>query len=363
MIAASICEERPVAALRLAVDARTAIEDTRGIGRYLRAVLRRLAPHEEVALTLIVGGFSRRALRAALQQAIGSQRFALASRVPPDAEVVWHPANGTFLRSKAPAVATIHDAVPFRYPPENRARRRRDQAPFLRSAKTASRIIAVSNFGADEIHAIFGVPRNRIDVIYHGVDPSFTPGEMLPHAPLRAGEYFLFVGDPEAEPRKNFSLLYEAYRLAWPQLDGPPLAVAGARAPQLEGVVHAGHFAEDLGAQGNGGLRNLYRGALALLLPSFHETFGMPMLEAMACGTPVVASAASCLPEIAGTAALFAPPHDAGAWSTALRRVASDGDERATLIARGLERASTFPWKRSAEQHLELFRRVAELRR
>jgi glycosyltransferase involved in cell wall biosynthesis len=362
MIAAFICEERLVAALRLAVDARTAIEDTRGIGRYLRAVLRRLAPHEDVALTLVVGGLSRWGMHDALQRALGSHRFTIAARVPRNAEVVWHPANGTFLRSRVPAVATIHDAVPFRYPPENRARRRRDQAPFLRSAQTASRIVAVSAFGAEEIHSVFGVPRDRIEVIYHGVDPSFTPGEMLPHAPLRAGEYFLFVGDPEAEPRKNFALLYEAYRLAWPQCDGPPIAVAGEKAPELENVVHAGHFSDDLSVQSNGGLRNLYRGALALLVPSYHETFGMPMLEAMACGTPVVASAASCLPEIAGEAALFAPPHDASAWSSAMQRIASDGDERAVLIASGFERASNFQWKRSAEQHLALFRRVAESR-
>ncbi|HEY9085697.1 MAG TPA: glycosyltransferase family 1 protein [Candidatus Tyrphobacter sp.] len=347
-------------ALRLAVDARTAIEDTRGIGRYLRAILRRLAPHEGVALTLVVGGLRGRGTRTALERALRSQRFEIASRVPRDAQVLWHPANGTFLRSKAPAVATLHDAVPFRYPPDDRRRRRRDQAPFLRSAQTARRIIAVSNFGADEIHAVFGVPRERIDVIYHGVDPTFTRGEMLSHAPLRAGEYFLFVGDPEAEPRKNFSLLYEAYRLAWPLLDGPLVAVAGAHAPQLERVVHAGHFIDDLSMKGDGGLRNLYRGALALLVPSFHETFGMPMLEAMACATPVVASAASCLPEIAGTAALFAPPLDANAWSAALRRIATDGDLRASLIASGLERASTFAWKRSAEEHLAVFRRVAE---
>jgi glycosyltransferase involved in cell wall biosynthesis len=346
-------------ALHVAVDARAAVEDTRGIGRYLRAILRRLAPRDDVALTLVVGGLSRWGMRVALERAIGSRRFRVCGRVPRHADVLWNPANGTFLRWRGPSVATIHDAVPFRYPHEDRRHRRRDQLPFLRSVERAVRVIAVSHFGADEIHAVFGVPRERIAVIYHGVSPSFTPGEALPHAPLEIGEYLLFVGDPEAEPRKNFDLLYEAHCAAWPQGDGPPIAVAGAHAPQREGVVHAGHFADDLASETSAGLRNLYRGALAVVVPSYHETFGMPLVEAMACGTPVLASAASSLPEIGDDAALFAPPRDVAAWSAALRRITQDGDERARLIARGFERAAAFQWNRSAEQHVAVFRDAA----
>ncbi|HUY40276.1 MAG TPA: glycosyltransferase family 1 protein [Candidatus Dormibacteraeota bacterium] len=346
-------------ALHVAVDARAAVEDTRGIGRYLRAILRRLAPRDDVALTLVVGGLSRWGMRVALERAVGSHRFRVCARVPRNADVLWNPANGTFLRWRGPSVATIHDAVPFRFPHEDRRHRRRDQLPFLRSVERAVRVIAVSRFGADEIHAVFGVPRERIAVIYHGVSPSFTPGEALPHAPLEIGGYLLFVGDPQAEPRKNFDLLYEAHRAAWPQGDGPPIAVAGTHAPQREGVVHAGHFADDLASETSAGLRNLYRGALAVVVPSYHETFGMPLVEAMACGTPVLASAASSLPEIGDDAVLFAPPRDVAAWSAALRRITEDGDERARLIARGFERAAAFQWNRSAEQHVAVFRDAA----
>lgn len=357
----SICEVRDVAPLQLAIDARAAIEDTRGIGRYLRAILRRLAERDDVALTLVVGTLLPSRRRTALQRAIGSARFSVAARVPRTAQIMWHPANGTFFASRAPCVATIHDAVPFRFPNPEAAHRRRDQEPFLRSARAAARVIAVSDFGAAEVRAMLGVPLERIDPIYHGVDPSFTPGEAFPAPPLRAGEYFLFVGDPLGEPRKNFFLLYEGYRMAWPDFDGPPIAVAGLANPGLPSVVYAGHFADDLSSQTNAALRDLYRGALALVMPSLHETFGMPMLEAMACGTPVLACESSCLPEIAGDAALFAP-NDAGAWGTALRRMATDGPGRAALIARGLERARGFQWKRSAEQHLALFRLVAQRR-
>lgn len=346
-------------ALRVAVDARTAIGDTRGIGRYLRAILRRLAPRDDVELTLVVPGLSRWGVRLALERAIGNPRFRVAASVPRDSDLLWSPANGTFLHWRGAAVATIHDAVPFRYPHENRRHRRRDQAPFLRSVQRATRIIAISNFGAQEIHEVFATSREHIDVIYHGVAPSFTPGDALTHAPLEIGEYLLFVGDPIAEPRKNFDLLYEAHRAAWPNGDGPPIAVVGAQAPQREGIVHVGVFDDDLSSETNLGLRNLYRGALAVVVPSYHETFGMPVIEAMACGTPVLASASSSLPEIAGNAAMLAPPRDVGAWAASLRRIAQDGDERAVLIARGLERAANFQWNRSAEQHVAVFRAIA----
>lgn len=348
--------------LRLAVDARVVAEDTRGIGRYARAILRRLVRRDDVELTLLAFGPFVLRHRGALARALGSGNFALRSRVPRDAAVVWHPANGTFFDpGAAPSVATIHDAVPFRYPPDDPARRARDQEPFLRSARTAARVVAVSAFGAEELHQVFGIPRERIAVIHHGVEPSFSPGppETLP-AGVRAGEYFLFVGDPVGEPRKNFAMLLEAYRRAFADRpDAPALVVAGSRDPQTEGVIHAGNLGDDLQGSTNTALRSLYRGALALTMASYHETFGMPMAEAMACGTPVVASTGSCLPEIAGDAALYAPPGDAGVWAQRLADVAADGALRDRLRAAGLARAKLYDWDVSARRHLELFRTVA----
>jgi glycosyltransferase involved in cell wall biosynthesis len=250
--------------------------------------------------------------------------------------------------------------VPFRYPDSDPKRRRHAQEPFLRSARQATRVIAVSNFGQSEVHGLLNVPNEKIAVIPHGVDASFSPGppESLPEV-LRGRCYFLFVGDPIAEPRKNFALLYEAYRCAWPAGDGPGLAIAGARDPQVDGVIYAGTFDDDVVANQKHALRACYRGALALTLASYHETFGMPILEAMACGTPVVASQASALPEIAGDAALYAPPHDAGSWAAALARVADDASLRAQLSADGLRRAAQFTWDESARRHVELFADLA----
>jgi glycosyltransferase involved in cell wall biosynthesis len=345
--------------LRLAVDARVIAEDTRGIGRYARAVLRRLACRDDVELTLLASPPFPALRRGRYARALGSVNFRIGAHTSRDLDAIWHPANGTFFASPLPSVATIHDAVPFRYPNPDPKLREHAQHPFLRSARTAARVIAVSQFDRSELHELLGIPDERITVIEHGVDASFTPGiaEPLPPA-LKARSFLLFVGDPIGEPRKNFTLLYEAYRRAWPE-GGPALAIAGPRAPQLAGVIWIGNQGDDLIAGRDEVLRACYRGALALTLASYHETFGMPMLEAMACGTPVVASRAGALAEIAGDAALYAPPDDADAWAAALRRVADDTRLREELRARGLERARRFSWDESVRRHVELFRTIA----
>ncbi len=349
--------------LRIAVDARVVATDTRGIGRYERAVLRDLVRRDDVSLTLLLPEALPFLRRRALARALGSTRFAVARRVPRNADVVWHPANGTFFPSLTPAVVTLHDAVPFRYPNDDPKARAREQEPFTISVGTAASFIAVSAFGKTEIHAVFGVPGERIDVIHHGVDERFSPGEPQALPPgVRAGAYFLFVGDP-VEPRKNFAMLYDAYRLAWPAGDGPRLVVAGATRPPRADVIATDRLGDDLDAVGSNELLALYRGALAVAVPSYHETFGMPVLEAMACGAPVLASRGSSLPEVGGDAAQYVPPHDVQAWSSALRAIATDGAARARMRAAGLSRAAQFRWDACAQAHLDLLARVARARR
>lgn len=344
--------------LRLAVDARDLPSDTRGIGRYTRAILRRLVDRPDIELVLLAYGPFPGRHRARMRAALGSNRFRLAAH-PRGCDLVWHPANGTFFNSSMPSIVTIHDAVPFRFPDADPKRREHQQAPFLRSVQTASHFIAVSNFGRDELTGVFGLPPERIDVIYHGVDAAFSPGapEHVP-ADLHEHPYLLFVGETgPAEPRKNFALLYQAYGEAFGSA-GPPLVVVGPTDPQLDRVRYVGLAAGDASGSGDTFLRDLYRGALALCVPSYHETFGMPMVEAMACGTPVLASNASCLPEIAGDAALYAQPHDVQSWSGILRQIAEE-PLRAALHERGIEHAQRYDWNVSAQQHAALFRRVA----
>lgn len=346
--------------LRLAVDARAIAQDTRGIGRYARAILRRLVTRDDVELTLLADPPFPFRQRSAYALALGATSFAIRSRVDREIDVVWHPANGTFFTSQAPSVVTIHDAVPFRYPDADIKRRDHAQRPFLRSAKTATRLIAVSSFGRNELHDVLQIPLDRIEVIPHGVEPSFAPGpaELLPPG-VGTQRFLLFVGDPIAEPRKNFALLHDAYRRAWPNGDGPALVVAGSGAPDAPKIVAAGTLDDDLAAGKSERLRALYRGTLALALPSYHETFGMPMIEAMACGAPVLASHAGSLPEVGARAALYLPPHDAAAWAEALQRIVADAALRDRLRIAGLDRATHFNWDESAERHYALFRSLA----
>ncbi|MFN2448994.1 MAG: glycosyltransferase family 4 protein [Candidatus Baltobacteraceae bacterium] len=340
--------------VRLAVDARDLASDTRGIGRYARAILPRLAKRDDIDLTLLVYGPAVLAQRAKLAAALDSQKFRLASRAF-GCDVLWHPANGTFFSPTAANVVTIHDAGPFRFPEKHARKRKHEQEPFLRSARQAQRVIAVSHFDRQELLDVLHIPPSRIEVIYHGVDAIFSPGEPQTGLPRELSEpYFIFVGDPLAELRKNFALLYEAYRRAFdPAAPRPRLVVLRPVRPSMDGVFYAGPPAG--GGPDDAHLRDLYRGALALCIPSLYEGFGMPLLEAMACGTPVISSQASCLPEIAGDAALYAPADDAQAWSAALQRVANDRDLRMTLRAKGIEHVRQFSWERSAQRHAEIF--------
>jgi glycosyltransferase involved in cell wall biosynthesis len=347
--------------LRIAIDARVITSDTRGIGRYERAVLRRLLARNDVEVTLLdFGPFAGRH-RGALQRSLGASNFAIAPRVPKSADLVWHPANGTFFASRCPNVVTMHDAVPFRYPNPDARKRAHEQEPFLRSVRTAAQFITVSLVGKNELEAVLAVPGERIEVIYLGIEPAFSPGEAQPlPQDLTPEGYLLFVGDPY-EARKNFEMLYRAFRAAWPAGEGPRLAIAGTARPPHDDVIALGTIDGDLAA-GREAMVRLYRGARAAVVPSYFETFGLPVAEAMACGTPVLASRASSLPEIGADAALYASPDDETAWRDALRAITGDDALRTRLRARGIERAATFTWERCVEAHIDAFRRVAGLR-
>lgn len=345
---------------KIAVDARDLARDHRGIGRYVRAVLRRFVRHPDVALTLLVDGLPF-VSETRLARTLDAQNFRVRRRIPADSDVVWHPWNGTFLDSELAAVATIHDAAPFRFPASNARVRERQQQPFRRSATSAKRVIAVSRFGAEELMEALGVQAQAIDVVYHGVEESFSPGEAAPlPAALMGKKYFLFIGDC-TEPRKNFALLVSAFRKALPRLDDVVLAVISNADPKLPKVVHVPLLRDDFESAVNVRLRALYRGALGVCVPSYYETFGMPMIESMACATPVIASRATCLPEVGGDAALFVAPHDTVAWTRSLLQLAGDGQLRQSLSRRGLNHARRYRWDDCAAQTLAVLRRAAQV--
>jgi glycosyltransferase involved in cell wall biosynthesis len=261
--------------------------------------------------------------------------------------LLYSPANLAPLASTR-SVLVIHDLAALRHPeaysPAYRAYQRL-MLPAL--ARRARLLITVSDFSRRELVEFVGVPPERIEVIPGGVDERFGPAAQADTDTVRAHyrlerPYALAVGTLSA--RKNLDVLEEAAR----ELDrhGIELVLAGSE----RGYLRSGPVTlRRLGYVLDRHLPGLYAGALALAMPSRYEGFGLPCLEAMACGTPVVASRSGALPETVGDAGLLVDPDDRDAFAKALLTAACDEPLRERLTLAGRERAAAFPWTRTAE--------------
>jgi glycosyltransferase involved in cell wall biosynthesis len=288
-------------------------------------------------------------------------------RRPP--RVLFVPSHVVPLLHPRRTVVTIHD-LGYLYYPEAHTRFSRWYLHWstIFSVRAARRVIAVSAATADDLARRYHVPRSKIRVVLHGVDPAFgrvTDPEVIAEALARHGlgdaPYLLFVGT--LQPRKNLGMLIDAFaRLldAWDGADGPAprLALGGKKGwlydtlfAQVErlGLTDRVRF---LGYVPDADLPPLISGAAAVVLPSLFEGFGLPALEALACGAPLLAANATSLPEVTGDAALLLDPHDPDAWAAAMRRALRDPDLRADLARRGPARAAQFTWARTAEETL-----------
>jgi glycosyltransferase involved in cell wall biosynthesis len=278
---------------------------------------------------------------------------------------LYHATEHLLPRLPLPSVMTVHDLIFERYPQHhkftNRAFLKVGMPLFVRAA---TRIITVSRHTAHDLISMYRAGEGKIAVIYNGVDSTFQPPSPEQIVDVRRRyspdrPYLLMVGT--LEPRKNHRLALDA--LAQLKAIGYPhrLIVGGGRGWLFEPISNAveslglmddvsfvGHVAEaDLPA--------LYGAADAFLFPSEYEGFGLPLLEAMACGTPVVSSRASSLPELAGEAALLIDPRDAGALTSAIRHIIDQPEVALSLRQRGLLQARKFSWKATACQTAQLY--------
>jgi glycosyltransferase involved in cell wall biosynthesis len=271
-----------------------------------------------------------------------------------------------------PLVSTIHDIAPFLYPNALSTRvRLRYKRQFRRTVDEARRIITVSRITYSALGIYAGVDQTKARVIHNGVSERFVPiadQKVLSATRNRHSlpeRYVFWVGD--FRPEKNLAFLIQA----WAQLkqrseDLPVLVLAGKKRGEFrkieqevrkhglqDGVLFSGFIPDD-------DLPAVYSAASVFVFPSLYEGFGLPPLEAMACGTPCVVSNSSSLPEVTGSAALLFNPTSREAFVDCMLKVLGDSKMSETLRQAGLGQAALFSWKRAAEETLEVYREALE---
>jgi glycosyltransferase involved in cell wall biosynthesis len=331
--------------LSLGVDVSPLALSRAGTARYLRALLAGLQNEavEIVRYELPGAGRMRK-----LSRDIAWYQHVLPRAARRDGVDVLHcPSQRAPVRPGLPLVATIHDVAVLRHPKAFNLWTRRYSALTLpRIARAAARIIVGSAFTRDEVAALLQVSEAKIRVIPYGVGGAFT----APDDPAAAGDYVLAVST--LEPRKNLARLVEGFQRA--DLDGLELRVVGAEG--WGGVRLGGDRVRWLGEISDGELARQYRGAACAAYVSLYEGFGLPVLEAMASGTSVVAPAGPPYTEFADGVAVLVDPLDPDSIANGLREAI---DRRDDLGQRGRERAREFSWQRAAQAHMDVYREAA----
>jgi glycosyltransferase involved in cell wall biosynthesis len=259
------------------------------------------------------------------------------------ADVLHCPTYRGPVRSRVPVVVTVHDLAVFRHPEAFPPWTRTYSRVVVPRVARAARIVAVvSEFTATELETLLHVPRERIHVVPNAAAEAFTES-----GPREEGDYVLAVGT--LEPRKNLARTIEAA-----QRLGVELRVAGA--PGWGGVEARGDGVRWEGEVGDDELARLYRGALCVAYPSLYEGFGIPVLEAMACGAPVVTSRGGATEEVAGGAAVLVDPEDVSSIAAGIEDAIA---RRGELRAAGLRRVAAYSWDESARLLLQAYEAAA----
>ncbi len=374
--------------MRVALDYTAALTQQAGIGRYVRELAQALAPlfQGEDRLVLWHGRVTR-PCAAPQPEGLAVQEVEVPlspewvtrvwQRLRAPLSLEWftgplsvsHGPDFVVPPSRAPSVVTIHD-LSFLVVPQYAHPRLRAYltAAVPRSLRQSRAVVTVSEQVRREVIERYGLPPERVVAIPHGVTSGLMapPDDQAQRTLARLGvrePYFLMVGT--IEPRKNHLTALEAFALLASRYPDLSLVIAGRPGWLSEPIMQAIHTAgarlpiRYLGPVADVDLPALYARSVALVYPSWYEGFGLPILEAMACGTAVITSVGGAPAEVAGDAALAVPPDRPEALAEAMERIMDDSALRGRLAKEGRRRAGSFSWERAARQHLELYRRLA----
>ena len=292
------------------------------------------------------------------------------ARVRPD--LLHCTSNTAPVKCPVPLVLTLHDII-FLEKRQSSSRSlyqemgwhyRRLVVPRILSE--CRKIITVSNFECNRIREALNLPKDRLTAVYNGYSPHFRqmpPAPEIVHKYVPSDDYLFFLGN--TDPKKNTPRVLKAYGLYLRQSKHKrPLLIADLKEEAIDGILSAEGIKEVkpyLSCPGyipNADLAALYNGAFAFLYPSLRESFGIPMLESMACGTPVIAGNTSAMPEIAGEGALLADPLDENDIARKILLLEEDDTFYQQQVDYGLERVKLFSWRKSAEALLKIYKEI-----
>jgi glycosyltransferase involved in cell wall biosynthesis len=359
--------------VRIAIDARALLGQSTGIGTYTRGIASALANHVEHDVAL----FSPRPLPDGYRSGPWSVHadahplgiLWLQTTFPRrlrrwDAQVLIAALTIAPATGSVPFASVVHDLTAWTHPEWHARRTIVGFIPMWeKTVERAARFFCVSHATARDLVERYPETRSRVRVIPHGLDPLFTPSgdaaaaERTRRRYAGGSRFLLYLGT--LEPRKNIEMLVAACERLWTRRRSrPDLVLAGgigwktsslarriARSPFRDKIHQPGYAPREVA-------RDLYRAAEVFVYPSLAEGFGLPVLEAMASGVPVVASTAEALREVGGEAALYASPHDPEEMAGQIERALEDADTREALRAAGLARAQTFSWERAGRETL-----------
>ncbi len=389
--------------MRIAIDCRPIVSPEKGemagIGHYARFLVRHLLRIDEENRYALF--FDERATRGTIGDIIGSARNAEARVLPlsrfkrilpyayshryvsaaidREKADIYHGTTGSLpMAYRGRSVITVHDLAIYSHPewfPGGQFFSRRFVVPA--SVRNATKIVAVSHFTKREIQRVFAAPSEKIAVVHEGVEPPPPESWETPASKELRKPYILFLGT--VEPRKNVEGLVRAYAsLAerHPSLVGATeLVIAGGRGWKSEAAFaaveeanrrlgHAGPRVRVLGYVPEKEKHALMAHATMFVFPSWHEGFGLPVLEAMNLGVPVITSNTTALPEIGGRgAALLVDPGREAELSLAMKHLLEDDLKRAELGRRGLERSTEYRWDKTAGETLEVYEEAAKMKK